>query len=137
MDSKGKGKVTEEETISINDEPKEEKPIDSGSGKRKEGKNKKIIYYDIDSSSSSHKDANDSSSNKKTVKHDYSKMSFNYFCVPYNTNSHLLSIPLGMPPHFDGKDYSWWSHKMHSHLFYLHPSIWDISKPLKAHINIA
>jgi hypothetical protein len=36
----------------------------------------------------------------------------------------LLSIPLGKPPppHFDGDDYSFWSHKMHSHLFSLHPS---------------
>jgi hypothetical protein len=28
--------------------------------------------------------------------------------------------------HFDGEDYSFWSHKMRSHLFYLHPSIWKI-----------
>jgi hypothetical protein len=35
-------------------------------------------------------------------------------------NAHLLSIPLGKPPHFDGEDYSFWSHKMRSHLFYLH-----------------
>jgi hypothetical protein len=33
---------------------------------------------------------------------------------------------LGKPPHFDGEDYSFWSHKMHSHLFSLHPSIWEI-----------
>jgi hypothetical protein len=38
----------------------------------------------------------------------------------------LLSIPLGKPPHFDGEDYSFWSHKMHSHLLSLHPSIWEI-----------
>jgi hypothetical protein len=38
----------------------------------------------------------------------------------------LFSIPLGKPPHFDGEDYSWWSQKMHSHLFSLHPSIWDM-----------
>jgi hypothetical protein len=29
-------------------------------------------------------------------------------------------------PHFDGEDYSFWSHKIHSHLFSLHPSIWEI-----------
>jgi hypothetical protein len=34
--------------------------------------------------------------------------------------------PLGKPPHFDGEDYSFWSHKMCSHLFSLHPSIWEI-----------
>jgi hypothetical protein len=38
----------------------------------------------------------------------------------------LLSIPLGKPPHFDGEDYSWWSHKIHSHIFSLHQCIWDI-----------
>jgi hypothetical protein len=42
MDSKGKGNVTKEkETISINDEPKEEKPVDSGSGKRKSRRRRK------------------------------------------------------------------------------------------------
>jgi hypothetical protein len=40
-------------------------------------------------------------------------------------NAHLLSIPLGKPPHFDGKDYSWWIYKMWNHLSSLHPSIWD------------
>jgi hypothetical protein len=45
---------------------------------------------------------------------------------PFNSNAHLLSIPLGKPPHFDGEDYSFWSHKMRSHLFSLHPSIWEI-----------
>jgi hypothetical protein len=29
-------------------------------------------------------------------------------------------------PHFDGDDYSFWSHKMRSHLFSLHPRIWEI-----------
>jgi hypothetical protein len=53
-------------------------------------------------------------------------MSFNYSCIPYSSNAHSLSIPLGKPPHFDGEDYSWWSHKMRSHLFSLHPSIWNI-----------
>jgi hypothetical protein len=68
--------IEDKKTISINDEPKGEKPIDSGSKKKKI---KKIIYYDIDSSSSSHKDADDSSSSKKKmVKHAYSKTFFNY-----------------------------------------------------------
>jgi hypothetical protein len=38
----------------------------------------------------------------------------------------MLSISLGKPSHFDGEDYSWHSHKMCSHLFSLHPCIWDI-----------
>jgi hypothetical protein len=52
--------------------------------------------------------------------------SFDDSCIPYNSNAHLLSISLGKPPHFDGDDYSFWSHIMRSHLFSLHPSIWDI-----------
>jgi hypothetical protein len=60
---------------------------------------------------------------RKTVNQNYS---FDYSRIPYNSNAHLLSIPLGKPPHFDGEDYSFWSHKMRSHLFSLHPSIWEI-----------
>jgi hypothetical protein len=56
----------------------------------------------------------------------YSKTSFNYTRIPYGLTAHLLSIHLGKPPHFDGEDYFWWSHKMRSHLFSLHPRIWDI-----------
>jgi hypothetical protein len=32
--------------------------------------------------------------------------SFDYSCIPYNSNAHLFSIPLGKPPHFDEEDYS-------------------------------
>jgi hypothetical protein len=52
--------------------------------------------------------------------------SFDYSRIPYNLNAHLLSILLGKPPHFIGEDYSFWSHKMRSHLFSLHPNIWEI-----------
>jgi hypothetical protein len=101
MDPKGKGivindKEREKEILYV-DEPKGDKPTDSGSNnKRKDGKKKrrvkKIIYYDSDtSSSSSRDDDDDSSTKKKTVNQNYSRM-------PYNTNAHLLSIPLGKPP---------------------------------------
>jgi hypothetical protein len=60
------------------------------------------MYYDNDFSS--HKDNDDSS--KKTAKQNYSKKSFNYSCIPYKLNAHLLSIPLGKPHFFDGEDYS-------------------------------
>jgi hypothetical protein len=96
------------------DEPKCDKPTDSGSShKKKDGKKKrrikKIIYYDSDASSSSPRDDDDeaSSSKKKTVNQNYS---FDYSRIPYNLNARLLSIPLGKPPHFDGEDYSFWSH---------------------------
>jgi hypothetical protein len=114
MDPKGKGMVIndkEKETLYI-DEPKGDKPTDSGSSHKKDGKKKKrikkIIYHDSDASSSSPRDDNDedSSSIKKTVNQNYS---FDYSRIPYNLNAHLLSIPLGKPPHFDGEDYSFWS----------------------------
>jgi hypothetical protein len=126
MDPKGKWMVVNnKEKESVLNKPRDDKPTDSGSSqKKREGKKrciKKIIYYDIDASSSSLHDDNDSSSNKKTVNQNYS---FDYSRITYNSNAHLLSIPLGNPPpHFDGEDYSFWSHKMSSHLFSLHPSI--------------
>jgi hypothetical protein len=127
MDPKGKGMViNDKEKESLFNKPKDDKPTNSGSShKKRDGKKrriKKIIYYDSDASSSSPMD-DDSSSKKKTVNQNYS---FDYSRIPYNSNAHLLSIPLGKPPHFDGEDYSFWSHKMCSHLFSLHPSIWEI-----------
>jgi hypothetical protein len=102
--AKGKGKVTNKETL--NNEPKGEKPADLRFGK-KDGKKKKhikkIVYYDNDTSSTSPKDNDGSSSKQKTVKQNYYKTSFNYSRIPYNGNANLLSIPLGKPPHFDGR----------------------------------
>jgi hypothetical protein len=130
MDPTGKGMVVnDKEKESLFNEPRDDKPTDSGSShKKRDGKKKrlikKIIYYDSEASSSSPRDDDDdSSSKKKTVNQNYS---FDYSRIPYNTNAHLLSIPLGKPPHFDEEDYSFWSHKMRSHLFFLHPSIWEI-----------
>jgi hypothetical protein len=131
MDPKGKGIViNDKEKESVVNEPKDDKPTDLGSGhKRKDGKKKKtrrikeIVYYDSDESSSSQKDDDNDYEKKKTVN---SNFSFDYSRIPQSTNAHLLSIPLGKPPHFDGEDYGFWSHKMRSHLFSLHPSIWEI-----------
>jgi hypothetical protein len=132
MDPKGKGMVInnkEKETVYV-DEAKGDKPTNSGSSHKKKDRKKKrrikkIIYYDSDASSSSPRDDDDedSSSKNKTVNQNYS---FDYSRIPYNTNAHLLSIPLDKAPHFDGEDYSFWSHKMRSHLFSLHPTIWEI-----------
>jgi hypothetical protein len=102
MDPKGKGMVIndkEKENLYV-DEPKGDKPTDSGlSHKKKDGKKKrrikKIIYYDSDASSSSPRDNDDSSTKKKPVNQNYS---LDYYCMPYNSNAHLLSIPLGKPP---------------------------------------
>jgi hypothetical protein len=110
MDPKGKGMViNDKEKESLLNEPRENKPTNSGSSHRKrDGKKKrrikKIIYYDSDASSFSPRDDDDdSSSKKKTVNQNYS---FNFSRIPHNSNAHLLSIPLGKPPHFDGVDYS-------------------------------
>jgi hypothetical protein len=102
MDPKGKGMViNKKETVNI-DEPKGDKLTDSGSNnKRKDGKKKrcikKIIYYDNNTSFSSPRDDNneDSSTKKKTGNQNYS---FDYSCISYNSNAHLLSIPLSKPP---------------------------------------
>jgi hypothetical protein len=118
--------VVNDKEESIFNEPRDDKPTDSGSShKKKDGKKKrrikKIVYYDSDESSSSPRDDDDEK--KKPVNSNYS---FDYSHIPFNSNSHLLSIPLGKPPHFDGEDYAFWRHKMRSHLFSLHPSIWEI-----------
>jgi hypothetical protein len=101
MDPKGKGMVVnDKEKEFVFNEPREDKPTDSGSSqKKRDGKKKrrikKIIYYDSDASSSSPHDDDDSSSKKKTVNQNYS---FDYSHIPYNSNAHLLSISLGNPP---------------------------------------
>jgi hypothetical protein len=133
MDPKGKGIViNDKEKESFVNEPKDDKPTDSGSGhRRKDVKKKKtrrikeIVYYDdSDESTSSLKD--DDHNDYERRKPVNSNFSFDYSRIPQSTNTHLLSIPLGKPPHCDGEDYGFWSHKMRSHLFSLHPSIWEI-----------
>jgi hypothetical protein len=80
MDPKGKGMVVnDKEKESLFNEPRDDKPTDSGSShKKRDGKKKrhikKIIYYDSDASSSSpgDNDDDDYSSKKKTVNQNYS-----------------------------------------------------------------
>jgi hypothetical protein len=98
MDPKEKGMVVnDKEKESIFNEPRDDKPTDSGSShKKKDGKKKrrikKIIYYDNDTSSSSPRDNDDDdSSKKKPVNQNYS---FGYSRIPFNSNAHLLSIHL-------------------------------------------
>jgi hypothetical protein len=119
--------VNDKEKESIFNELRDDKATDSGSSqKKKDGKKKrrirKVVYYNSDESSSFQKD--DEYEEKKKIVN--SNFSFDYSRIPHNSNAHLLSIPLGKPPHFDGEDYRFWSRKMRSHLFSLHPSIWEI-----------
>jgi hypothetical protein len=99
MDPKGKGMVVnDKEKESLFNKPRDDKPTDSGSSHKKKDRKKKrrikkIIYYDSDASSSSpHDDDDDASSKKKPVNQNYS---FDYSRIPFNSNAHLLSIPLG------------------------------------------
>jgi hypothetical protein len=97
MDPKGKGMVFNDKTKeSIVNEPRDDKPSDSGSShKKKDGKKKrcikKIVYYDSDESSSSPRDE-EYEEKKKTVN---SKFSFDYSRIPLNSNAHLLKIHSG------------------------------------------
>jgi hypothetical protein len=78
MDPKGKRMVVnDKEKESFFNEPRDDKPTDSGSSHKKDRKKKrrikKIVYYDSDESSSSPRDDDDddSSSKKKTVNQNY------------------------------------------------------------------
>jgi hypothetical protein len=90
MDPKGKGMVVNDKTKeSIVNEPRDDKPSDSGSShKKSDGKKKrcikKIVYYDGDESSSSPRDDDEK---KKLVN---SNFYFDYSRIPFNSNAHLL-----------------------------------------------
>jgi hypothetical protein len=88
-------------------------------------KMKKVVYYETDSSSPSTSSSSDSSvASKRHECKKYSKMPLRYLLI--SKSAPLLSIPLGKPPYFNGKDYCMWSDKMRHHLTSLHESIWDI-----------
>jgi hypothetical protein len=88
MDPKGKGMVVNDKEESFLNEPRDDKPTDSGlSHKKKDGKKKrrikKIVYYDSNESSSSPRD-DDYDEKKKPVN---SNFSFDYSRIPYNSNA--------------------------------------------------
>jgi hypothetical protein len=94
------------------------------SGEKKK-KMKKVVYYEIDSSSPSTSRSDASSvTSKRQERKKYSKIPLRYPRIPKHTP--LLSVPLGKPPTFDGEDYSRWSDMMRYHLTSLHKSIWDV-----------
>jgi hypothetical protein len=66
---------------------------------------KKVVYYEIDSSSPS-TSGTESTSSKRQESKKYSKMPLRYPCIP--ERAPLLSVPLGKPPYFDGEDYCIW-----------------------------
>jgi hypothetical protein len=73
-------------------------------------KMKKVVYYEIDSSSPS--TSGSESTFVTSKRHEckkYSKMPLCYSRISKRTP--LLSVPLGKPPFFDGEDYCIWSDK--------------------------
>jgi hypothetical protein len=91
----------------------------------KKKKMKKVVYYEIDSSSPSTSGFDAPSvTSKHHERKKFSKTPLHYSRISRCTP--LLSAPLGKPPVFDGEDYNMWSDKMRHHLTSLHASIWDI-----------
>jgi hypothetical protein len=87
-------------------------------------KMKKVVYYETNSSSPSTSSSESSTASKRHECKKYSKMPLRYPRI--SKRAPLLSVPLGKPPYFDGKDYCMWSDKMRHHLTSLHESIWEI-----------
>jgi hypothetical protein len=92
-------------------------------GDKKKNKMKKVVHYEADSSSPSTSGAK-STTSKRQERKKYSKMPLRYLRIP--KRAPLLSVPLGKPPYFDGKDYCMWSDKMRHSVTSLYESIWDI-----------
>jgi hypothetical protein len=91
----------------------------------KKKKMKKVVYYETDSSSPSTSGSDTPFvTYKRHERKKFSKIPLRYPRISKRTS--LLSVPLGKPPVFDGKDYCMWSDKMRHHLTSLHASIWDI-----------
>jgi hypothetical protein len=72
---------------------------------------------------------------KKMIKKEQTKYTHSgYYGVPHNyaqfpsnnSNEKFYSAHLGKPPHFDGKDCPKWAYDMQMHLYWLHPSLWNI-----------
>jgi hypothetical protein len=86
---------------------------------------KKVVYYEIDSSSPSTFGSDAPSvTSKRHERKKFSKIPLRYPRISKRTP--LLSISLGKPPIFYGEDYCMWSDKLRHHLTSLHASIWDI-----------
>jgi hypothetical protein len=85
-------------------------------------KMKKVVYYETDSLSPSTSGFDVASiTSKRHERKKFSKISLRYPRI--SKRAPLLSVPLGIPPYFDGEDYCMWSDKMRHHLTSLHASI--------------
>ena len=94
---------------------KESSSLKSHRSGDKKNKMKKVVYYEIDSSSPSTSGSDAPSvTSKRHERKKFSKIPLRYPCIPKHTP--LLSVPLGKPPCFDGEDYCMWSDKMTHHI---------------------
>jgi hypothetical protein len=88
-------------------------------------KMRKVVYYGTDTSSQSTSGSDTPSvTSKRHERKKFSKIPLRYPRISKHT--HLLFVPLGKPPTFDGEDYARWSDLMRFHLTSLHKSIWDV-----------
>jgi hypothetical protein len=120
--SHGKAPSRESGTKAKEGSPLHVKSHQSGDKKKKM---KKVVYYEIDSSSPS--TSGSDAASVTSTRHElnkYSKMLLRYPCI--SKHAPLLFVPLGKPPYFDIEDYCMWSDKMRHHLTSLHASIWNI-----------
>jgi hypothetical protein len=120
--SHGKAPSRESSAKGREESPPRVKSHRSGDKKKKM---KKVVYYEIDSSSPSTSGSDTASVTSK--RHERKKFSKIPLCYPrISKRAPLLFVPLGKPPGFYGEDYSMWSVKMKGHLTSLHESIWDV-----------
>jgi hypothetical protein len=91
----------------------------------KKKKMKKVVYYEIDSSSPSTSGSDAPSiTSKRHERKKFSKIPLRYPRISKRTP--LLFVLLDKPPGFEGEDYNMWSDKMRHHLTSLHASIWVV-----------
>jgi hypothetical protein len=120
--SHGKAPSKESGAKGREESPPRVKSYRSG-GKKK--KMKKVVYYETGSLSPSTSGSDAASvTSKRHERKKFSKIPLRYPRI--SKRAPLLSVPLGKPPFFYGKDYCMWSDKMRHHLTSLHASIWDI-----------
>jgi hypothetical protein len=120
--SHGKAPSRESDAKGREESPPRVKSHRSGDKKKKM---KKVVYYETDSSSPSTSGSDAPSITSKRPEH--KKFSKIPLCCPrISKHTPLLSVPLGKPSVFYGKDYSMWSARMKGHLTSLHKSIWDV-----------
>jgi hypothetical protein len=120
--SHGKAPSRESDTKHKEESPPRVKSHQSGNKKKKI---KKVVYYEIDSSSPSTSGSDASSVTSKRHEHKkFSKIPLHYPRISKRTP--LLSVALGKPPVFESEEYNMWSDKMRHHLTSLHASIWDV-----------